>query len=143
MSQETATRAGLVGEARCTWSHLLLLGLQERSPHFSPSPATRGRTPLTLSIPRLCSLAEPTGPAQVSRAYLYTYDGEPRSRSFSVAASLRHCTGGRRQNGRCLCQPVWERPSDTPQPPPSTLGGNGSPEEAEWGLERPLPRRSS
>jgi hypothetical protein len=49
----------------------LLLGRQEHSPGFPPSPGTRGRTPLILSIPRLCSLAEPTGPAQLSRAYLY------------------------------------------------------------------------
>jgi hypothetical protein len=71
LSEETITRAGLVGEARCIWSLLLTLWPVGRPAGPRTRALQAGRTTTTLSMVRLCSLAEPTGPAQVSRAYLY------------------------------------------------------------------------
>jgi len=64
-------RAGLVGEARCIWSLLLPLWPVGRPAEPRAAALQAGRTTTTLFMLRLCSLAEPTGPAQVSRAYPY------------------------------------------------------------------------
>jgi len=64
-------RAGLVGEARCIWSLLLPLWPVGRPAEPCTTALQGGRTTTTLFMVRLCSLAEPTGPALVSRVYLY------------------------------------------------------------------------
>jgi hypothetical protein len=69
MSEKTATWAGLVGEARCIWSLLLTLWPVGRPAEPCTTALQAGRTTTTLLLVRLCSLGEPTGPAQVSRAY--------------------------------------------------------------------------
>jgi hypothetical protein len=60
----------VVGEARCIWSLLLTLWPVGRPAEPCTIALQAGRTTTTLLMVRLCSLAEPTGPAQVSRAYL-------------------------------------------------------------------------
>ena len=71
MSEHAATRAGLVDEERCIWSLLLPLRSGGRSAEPCTAALEAGRNTAILFMARLCSLAEPTGPAQTSRAYPY------------------------------------------------------------------------
>jgi hypothetical protein len=96
-------RAGLVGEARCTWSHLLLLGRQERSPDFFPSPGTGAGLPLYYQY-RDCA-ALPDRPARPSRASLYM-------------ASPRRGVLQRPASGKPYVSAIWVAPKE---PPPPTL----------------------
>jgi len=63
-------RAGPVGEARCIWSLLLALWPVTRPAGPCTTALKAGQAITPLFMVRLCSLAEPTPPAQVSRASL-------------------------------------------------------------------------
>jgi hypothetical protein len=97
--------------------------------------ARGGRTPLILSIPRPCSLAEPTGPAQVSRAYLHMV-------SPGRGVFQRPATDGAATTRGTI--PPAGRPVSNPSPwatgKPARAGGD-APSPMGWRSQSPRSRR--
>ena len=70
VSEATARGAGPVDEARCIWSLLLTLWPVVRPAEPCDTALQAGRITTILFMVRLCSLAEPTGSAHLSPAYV-------------------------------------------------------------------------